>query len=280
MLAHTRQNPSNLQSYNPTHAIQLLYRQQNNTFKYLIIITVHIWAQMADPSSPWMIIPNFLAMPPFPPRGTQHLVAATQTAMDEAVDRFASYADGGVPLFGGECAVRWVGSIQPWRDGDPQYMDGPTLLLLCVCVCIFYRYRRSQVRSPIEWGSNTDSIGSRRRGESGQSMRTRGGRLSPSAAVTRWECVRTHWHRAYSSSEEREYEHGNVREVLLSSASCPFLARGLSSLLLPGSVSMMGCSPLEEVEGPSARAARPLLCRFGDVTHRANHYATRMDRSS
>ena len=29
-----------------------------------------------------------------------------------------------------ECAVWWVRFIQPWRDGDPQYMDGSTLLLL------------------------------------------------------------------------------------------------------------------------------------------------------
>ena len=58
--------PSNLQSYNPTHAIKPLYRQQNNKFEYLIISTVHIWAQMADPSSPWMVIPISSPRPPFP----------------------------------------------------------------------------------------------------------------------------------------------------------------------------------------------------------------------
>ena len=43
---------------------------------------------------------------------TQDLVAAAQAAMDEAVDRFASYANSGVPSSGGECAVWRVRSIR------------------------------------------------------------------------------------------------------------------------------------------------------------------------
>ena len=43
---------------------------------------------------------------------TQDLVAAAQAAMDEAVDRFASYANSGMPSSGGECAVWRVRSIR------------------------------------------------------------------------------------------------------------------------------------------------------------------------
>ena len=119
--------------------------------------------------------------------GTQDLVAAAQAAMNEAVDRFASYADGGVPAFGGECAVWWVGYIQPWRDGDPQYMDSSTLLLMCLHLHLLPLPpepipRIEPVGSPIEWGAtltpsgaggaaNPDTAGP---GRTRQSMRTPG----------------------------------------------------------------------------------------------------------
>ena len=109
--------------------------------------------------------------------GTQDLVTAAQAAMDEAVDRFASYADSGVPTFGGECAVWWVRSIQPWRDGDPQFDSAATA---SASVAAATAEANTEIMGthidpvgPIEWGSNTDSVGSRRRGESGP-MRTRG----------------------------------------------------------------------------------------------------------
>ena len=121
------------------------------------------------------------------------------------------------------------------------------------------------VGRPIEWGSNTE-----RRDESGHcwfgtgppTMHANAGRrLSTSAAAAHViGSASAHWRRAYSSSEEREHEHGHIRKELLSSASCRFLERGLSSPPLPGSVSIMGC-------------------RFGDVTHRANHCATHVDHS-
>ena len=147
---------------------------------------------------------------------------------------------------------------------------------------IWCRYRRSQYRdhghhidpvgSTIEWWSNT---GSRHTSGSVPAFRQ-----SSERGETAQHLCGCYWRRAYSSSEEREYEHGHVQKVLLSSAFCPCLERELSSLLLPGSVSMMGCPPLEEAERTGARAARPLLYRFEDVTHRANHCATCMDRSS
>ena len=128
------------------------------------------------------------------------------------------------------------------------------------------------VGSTIEWWSNT---GSRHTSGSVPAFRQ-----SSERGETAQHLCGCYWRRAYSSSEEREYEHGHVQKVLLSSAFCPCLERELSSLLLPGSVSMMGCPPLEEAERTGARAARPLLYRFEDVTHRANHCATCMDRSS
>ena len=187
--------------------------------------------------------------------GTQDLVAAAQTAMDEAVDRFASYADSGVPAFGGECAVWWVRSIQPWRDGDPQYMDGSALrLLLLPPEPIPRLWAPTSIRSAprlsegatltlsgVGGAASPDTAGSVRARR--QSMRTREvAQHVWGCCPCYWECVRTHWRRAYSFPEGRKYEHGHVRKVLLSGASCPFLERGLSSLLLPGSVSIMGYS--------------------------------------
>jgi len=51
--------------------------------------------------------------------GTQDLVAAAQTAVDEAVGRFAPYAESGVPSFGGDSA--------PFGGLDPFNLSGATL---------------------------------------------------------------------------------------------------------------------------------------------------------
>ena len=181
--------------------------------------------------------------------GTQDLVAAAQAAMDEVVDRFTSYADSGVPAFGGERAVWWVRSTQPWRDGDPQYMVGSTLLPLRLRLHLLPlppepipRWAPTLIRSAARLSGGatltpsgaggaaipdtSSSVRARR-----QSMRTRETAQHISGCCLRyWECVRTHWRRAYSFSEERGYGHGHVRGVLLSSVSCPFLERGLSAV--------------------------------------------------
>ena len=52
--------------------------------------------------------------------GTQDLVAAAQAAMDEAVGRFAPYAESGVPAFGGDSA--------PFGGLDPFNLSGMTTL--------------------------------------------------------------------------------------------------------------------------------------------------------
>ena len=175
--------------------------------------------------------------------GTEDLVAAAQAAMDEAVDRFASYANSSVPAFGRECAVWWVRSIQlGWRPSVHGRFDAaatasapaPSAATAGANTEIMGTHT-GPVGSPIEWGvtltpsgaggaANLDTIGSVRARR--QSMRTRGDGSAPLRRCSRyWDCVHTRWCRAYSSSEEREYEHGHVRKVLLSSASCPFLER-------------------------------------------------------
>ena len=158
-------------------------------------------------------------------RGTQDLVPAAQAAMDKAVNRLASYADSSVPalsvLFGG---------FDPFNLGGMATLSTWMIRVCCycVCVCIFCRYRRSQyvimgtridpVGSPIECGGNTQEARRVRtllvrygpadnpceRGETAQHI--------CGCCLRYWECVRTHWCRAYSSSVEREYEHGHVRK--------------------------------------------------------------------
>ena len=64
--------------------------------------------------------------------GTQDLVAAARAAMDEAVDRFASYGDSGVPALwrGVRCLVGWIHSTSAgWRPLVHRRF------LCCYCVC-------------------------------------------------------------------------------------------------------------------------------------------------
>ena len=78
--------------------------------------------------------------------GTQDLVTAAQAAMNEAIDRFASYADSGVPAFGGECAAWWVRSIQ-WR-ASPTGGGGETHCTSCKTT-IIPLWRRDPQSQPL-----------------------------------------------------------------------------------------------------------------------------------
>ena len=70
--------------------------------------------------------------------------------MDEALGRFAPYAESDVPTFGGERTVWQARSIQPQRDADPQHVPVPNawmvrLCYYCVC-CVCCRSHRSRFK--------------------------------------------------------------------------------------------------------------------------------------
>ena len=82
--------PSTTQSFQ--HPIQLLFRYNNNNS--------NVWTMGIGSCLPWVV-------PPRLPRArarlaAQRLVTAAQAAMDEAIARFASYAERGVLAFGGD----------------------------------------------------------------------------------------------------------------------------------------------------------------------------------
>ena len=131
------------------------------------------------------------------------------------------------------CLVGW---IHPTLAGWRPLVHGRFPLLL---LRLLYRYRpgpilrswhpHRSVRQLIEWGAtltpsgaggaaSPDTAGSVRARR--QSTRARGDgsarlRLLPTLLGVRPH----HWRRAYSSSEEREYEHWHIRKVLLLSVS-------------------------------------------------------------
>ena len=148
---------------------------------------------------------------------------------------------------------------------DPLGVGGmATLSTWMVRLCIFCRYRQSRYRDhghphrsgrqpdwPI-WPTRGAAVRARR-----QSMRTWGQFSTSAAAAHIIGSASARTSLGPIRPQRRGVRAGHIRKVLLASASCPFLERGLSSLLLPGSVSMMGCPQLEEEDRPS-----PPLCRF------------------
>ena len=141
--------------------------------------------------------------------GTQDLIAAARAAMDEAVDRFTSYADSGVPAFGGKCVAWWVRSIQRRAS-----VHG--FCCSCICICICCRYRRSQYRDHIRsaarlsGGATGGADTSRTRGDGSARLRllptlfgVRPHGLASGLFVLRGEGVRA-WARAEGMTVKRK----------------------------------------------------------------------------